>query len=151
MDEEFHVTGYSYRVTPVDDYWVIWYPELPGCSTHAKTQEEIGKRAAEVLAVWIESEVEAGHPLPEVTGDGFPAMWGADAYVVDLSEERNYLLAADIAPRLGLSRRRVNAIAQARGIGRMVGGIRLFAEDDIEALRPGPPGRPRKLAATAAD
>jgi hypothetical protein len=78
-------------------------------------------------------------------------MWGADAYVVDLSEERNYLLAADIAPRLGLSRRRVNAIAQARGIGRMVGGIRLFAEDDIEALRPGPPGRPRKLAATAAD
>ena len=52
---------------------------------------------------------------------------------------------ADMAAALSVSERRVRALAKARGIGWQPGqGVWVFRPADVEALRPGPPGRPRK-------
>ena len=54
----------------------------------------------------------------------------------------------DISKLLGISPRRVRAIAQHRGVGNKVpgsrGGIWVFEQSDVEKLRPGPNGRPKK-------
>lgn len=50
----------------------------------------------------------------------------------------------DMADALGVNQQRVRALAQQRGIGWLVGRDRLFRPEDIEALRPGSPGRPRR-------
>jgi hypothetical protein len=56
----------------------------------------------------------------------------------------------DVAERLGVSRRRLQAIAREKhdrfGIGFQIPGSTqwLFRESEVESLRPGNPGRPRK-------
>ena len=51
---------------------------------------------------------------------------------------------ADVAAELGISERRVRALAAARNVGWQPGqGVWVFRPADVEALRPGPPGRPR--------
>lgn len=52
---------------------------------------------------------------------------------------------AEVAAELGISERRVRALAAARRVGWKVGrGAWVFRPEDVERLRPGPPGRPRK-------
>lgn len=52
--------------------------------------------------------------------------------------------AAQVAEKLGLSHQRINAIARRRGIGQMIGNTRVFTVADVAAIKPGPPGRPKK-------
>ncbi|HEX3303416.1 MAG TPA: type II toxin-antitoxin system HicB family antitoxin [Thermomicrobiales bacterium] len=137
---------YQFRVAAQDDgTYAIWFPDLPGCSTSATSVDEIGPVALEVMQLWIESEVEQGRPLPDMSKRP-DVLWPHEAYLVDEEEAPSYLLARDIASQLGVTERRVSAIAQRRGIGTMVGRLRLFRPDDIEALRPGPVGRPSHRA-----
>lgn len=51
-----------------------------------------------------------------------------------------------VALILGITPTRVRALAQARGLGRKPHGspMWLFSEEDIEAMRPRRPGRPRQ-------
>jgi hypothetical protein len=46
---------------------------------------------------------------------------------------------------LGVSARRVRALAQERQVGGKWAGGWVFTDADIELLRPGPTGRPRKV------
>lgn len=50
----------------------------------------------------------------------------------------------DMADTLGVNQSRVRALAQRRGIGWLIGRDRLFRPEDIEAMRPGKPGRPKQ-------
>ena len=54
----------------------------------------------------------------------------------------------DLAAQFGVSRRRAQAIAKAQherwGKGIRVGNAYIFSEDEIESMRPGETGRPRK-------
>lgn len=63
----------------------------------------------------------------------------------------NVLTTAQVAQELGLSVRRVQTLAQDRGIGQLLTARqRVFTPSDVAKLRPGKPGRPRKADASAA-
>lgn len=64
-------------------------------------------------------------------------------YVAGKSDAIMELMTTEqMAGQLGVSVRRVRAIASARGIGWSIGRDTLFRPEDIEAMRPGKPGRP---------
>ena len=51
------------------------------------------------------------------------------------------LTGAEVARLFGVTKRRVNAIAKARGVaGRTFGQQRVFSAAEVERLRPGPRG-----------
>jgi antitoxin HicB len=138
----FNELRYPFRVVPDGEGWSIWFPDLPGCTSYAPTWDEIGAQAQEAMEIWLESEIEENHPIPTPSDDGLDDMWpqGLSVPKPDMSA---LLTAQDVASRLGVTRRRVSALAVRRGVGRVIGGARLFVEADVEALRPGSPGRPR--------
>lgn len=61
----------------------------------------------------------------------------------------DFVTAAEIAKRFKVTRARVNAIAQARGIkpASLSGGhMHLYHAADVPRFKPGPAGRPKKKA-----
>jgi len=66
-----------------------------------------------------------------------------------MTTHTDLLTTADAARMLGVSTRRVRALAAARGIGRQVSrGVWIFTANEIGLLTPGPRGNPnfrRKL------
>ena len=58
------------------------------------------------------------------------------------------LTVEDVAQRLHTSPQRIRTIARAKhaqlGIGARIGGQWFFTPEEVESLRPGPPGRPRR-------
>jgi predicted RNase H-like HicB family nuclease len=140
---------YPFRAVPDGEGWSIWFPDLPGCTSFSAAWDEIGTRAREAMEIWLESEIELGHPIPPPSNDGLNDMWPS-GLSIHQTDAATLLTAQDVAAKLGVSRRRVSALAVRRGVGRVIGGARLFATTDIEALRPGPPGRPKtRTAATS--
>jgi predicted RNase H-like HicB family nuclease len=137
------VQRYPFRVAPAEDGWTIWFPDLPGCMGWAETLEQVGKEAATVLGLWIESEVEQRHPIPEPTDDGAETTWSDGSYLVDELPEPELLTVKDVSKKLGVSVRRVHQLATDRNVGRIIGGARIFMPSDVEALTPRRAGRPR--------
>ncbi len=45
--------------------YTVTVPALPGCITQGKTKEEAIERAREAIALYIESLVADGEPVPE--------------------------------------------------------------------------------------
>ena len=62
--------------SPEDEAYVVTLPEWGGCHTHGATYEEAAKNAREVLELLIETEQEAGRPLPSPHGFMFPGPSG---------------------------------------------------------------------------
>jgi predicted RNase H-like HicB family nuclease len=143
---------YPFRVAPQVEVegWSVWFPDLPGCRGWALTLEDVGKEAATVLAAWIEAEVRLGHPLPEPSDDGAYEGWADGAEKVEPLPAPEYIGVREVAAALGVGVRRVHQLADNRGVGRLIGGVRLFLPTEIEAMRPNAVGRPRKSIATAA-
>lgn len=48
-----------------DGGYVITYPDLPGCMTQVKDVSQIADAATEIRELWIETEYEDGHDIPE--------------------------------------------------------------------------------------
>lgn len=140
---------YSFRVVPDGDGWSIWFPDLPGCTSYAATPEKIGPMALEAMELWVEGEIEDGHPIPKPSDDGLSTgqMWHHNDENNDGFGPANYLSAGQVADKLSISRRLVNARALEKGIGWMLGNQRVFQLEDVEQLRGGPVGRPKKVAA----
>jgi predicted RNase H-like HicB family nuclease len=139
---------YPFRVQPErDGSWTIWFPDLPGCSTTALSWDEIGPMAKEVAELWLESEHERGHPVSEpspVVEDYWPQ--GTKVMADDYGPAIGVPAMAKI---IGVSERRLRAIANDRGVGRKFGNYLLFLNSDIERLRPLAPGRPRTTSLAA--
>lgn len=149
--EEILKRNYSFRVDADLDAggWVIRFPDLPGCITQADTFEEVGEMAGDAFRAWITVEYERGHeiPMPSDTDElGFHD-WPHGGTVVLRSDDTPSLTSREVADRLGVSPRRVTALAKSRTVGRQVGRDWLFSENDIAALQDRRPGRPRKVTA----
>lgn len=130
-----------------DGSWYIIFPDLPGIMTSAATWDEIGPTAQEALRLWLQTELEDGHPIPLPTigrpEDEEP--WRNDSHLSpeELADVPR-LTSQEVANELGLSRRRVLALAKSRELGRKVGRDVLFSEADLDAMRDRQPGRPHK-------
>lgn len=126
----------------------ILFPDLPGCTSSAETWEEIGRKAREASALWLEGEWYDNHPIPEPTYEWEPFEHDFSAPVARLDglpeprHERIYT-AEDVAETLGLTRNRIQQLARAAGIGTKVNNSRLFTASEVEALSARPDGRRR--------
>jgi predicted RNase H-like HicB family nuclease len=134
---------YPFCVAPAGEGWTIWFPDLPGCRGWAETLEQVGEEAETVLGLWIESEVEQRHPIPEPSDKWIEATWSDESYRVDELPEPELLTVKDVSKKLGVSVRRVHQLATDRNIGRIIGGARIFLPSEIDALALRPTGRPR--------
>lgn len=122
-----------------DGGWFIMYPDLPGVMTQAETYEEIAFMAKDALRAWTEAQIEDGRPIPEPREYELPE-WDWD------KAGESLLTSGEVAEMLGVTSRRVLALAADRDIGQRFGRSVMFHPGDVERLRPGPVGRPRKTA-----
>ena len=141
---------YPFVAIPEEDGWRIRFPDLPGCASFAESFDDVGPMARASFEIWVESEIEQGHPIPEPTNVDPAPGWAHESFVVSESDDPSatpLLTAEDAAAALGVSHRRINQLAATRGIDRMVGRARDFTKADIEALTPGQRGRARRAVA----
>ncbi|GER87488.1 HicB family protein [Dictyobacter vulcani] len=47
-----------------DQAFIAEVPELPGCSTHGDTYEEVIKNAQEVIELWLVNAMATGKEIP---------------------------------------------------------------------------------------
>lgn len=119
-----------------DGGWVIVYPDLPGVMTQAETYLEVAEMAEGALRSWAEAQIEDGRPIPEPRDYDMPEWnWQSAGEQLQTTKE--------VAEKLGVTSRRVLALAADRNVGRRFGKAVMFSGEDVERLRPGPVGRPR--------
>lgn len=125
------------------DGFEIVFPDIAGVVGFSETWEGIGAEAQSILSEWIELSAEDGHPIPAPSGDWSPI----ERELGDFTLPDVYS-AQDVADVIGVSIRRVYALAKSRNLGQHIGAGLAFTLDDINAMRERKPGRPRKTAAT---
>lgn len=136
--EEVLARNYSFiaKADLEDGGWIIYYPDLPGVMTQAETYAEIGEMAEDALRVWVEAQLDAGRPIPKPSDFELPDWdWAAAGEQLKPTKQ--------VAELLGVSSRRVLALAADRGVGQRFGRSVMFTDADIDRMRPGPVGRPR--------
>lgn len=149
--EEILARNYSFRVDADLDAggWVIRFPDLPGCITQADTFEEVGAMAQDAFEGWVTVSYEHGQAiaLPSDTDEAGFKEWDWTSKPHNMSNDIPSLTSREVAKRLDVTPRRVTALARQRGVGVLKGRDWLFSEDDVVALKPRSPGRPRKQPA----
>lgn len=136
--EEVLARNYSFiaKADLEDGGWIIIYPDLPGVMTQADTYEQVGEMAEDALRAWVEIQIEDGRPIPEPSDLELPEWdWRRSGEQLKSSRE--------VAELLGVSQRRVLALAADRDVGRRFGRSVMFSEQDIEQMQPMPVGRPK--------
>ena len=145
---EARTRTYSFVAIPDDEGYDIVFPDLPGVTSWAASLDEIAGNIREALDVTFEAAEISGWLVPA------PSSYPTDG-IVRLDGEQQpqpdpagpLLSAGEVADRLGISRRQVNAKAQKLGVGRIIGSQRVFSEADIDLVRPRPTrGRPLTTA-----
>lgn len=131
---------YPFVALPEEDGsgWSIVFPDLPGAIGFAEDWDEVGEEARIVAELWIEGEREDGHPIPVPSTDWDPIQRGPNSFrFEELKTTR------EVAEELGVSHRRVNALSTNRGVGRLIGGVKMFTPHEVGRLQRRDPGRPR--------
>jgi len=134
---------YPFQVMVDEDGYHAMFPDLPGCVVFAQSLEEFGEIAPQVLATWMELTAELRGVVPAPTVREVEFHWKPGAF-------RPGYTSQEAAALLGISVRRVQALARARGVGRRHGRALLFSREDLDALRERKPGRPPSAAAAKA-
>lgn len=133
---------YTFTVVadPEESEWIITFPDLPGCRTVATTWSDVTEMAKEAFEGWITARYEDGLCIPDPSSHLSP-LWDWESVMSPAPYTTD-----DIAARLGVSRRRVQALASDRGLGRKVGRDYRFTERELELMTPRSSGRPRGTA-----
>jgi len=138
------IPAYPFVVTPSmetddEDMLILVVPDLPGCMTHAASSADILPRVQDAIDSWVLHAESEGMeiPTPGSSIQGIPD-WARDAVFPTLST-------SDVAEILGVSARRVRALAESRKVGRIVGNSLMFFPDEVEAMKVRLPGRPRAV------
>lgn len=125
---------------PDGEGWEIVFPDIAGVVGFSETWEGIGAEARSILRGWLEASAEEGNPLPAPSCEWDPITRGPDDFRVPTLASTE-----DVAKELGISVRRVRALASSRGVGQSVGNSLAFTPRDIDTLRERrPAGRPPK-------
>ena len=129
--------NYSFVVQPDGDQWFIFFPDLPGVMTQAESWDQVGVMAQDALEVWLDHQIEEHRPIPEPKFEMDP-----DWDYSTVGDE--WMTTEEVAATLGVSQRRVLQLAESRGTGKRFGRSVLFLPNEVEAMKPGPVGRPAK-------
>ena len=128
-EEWQRASRYTYRVwwSLEDGLYLAQCVEMPLAMSHGGTPEEAIHNAIDAAAVHLDTL--EGERVPD-----------ADSTI---------FVTAEVAEMLGISVRRVQALAESRHVGTKRGRDLLFSESDIAAMRERRPGRPvaRKVPA----
>jgi predicted RNase H-like HicB family nuclease len=133
--EEALEARYPFQVQVDEDGYHAMFPDLPGCVVFAQSLEEFGEIAPEVLRAWLEGTAELRGVIPAPTVKEVEFHWKPSAF-------RPGYTSHEAAALLGISVRRVQALARSRGVGRRHGRALLFSQKDLDALRERKAGRP---------
>jgi predicted RNase H-like HicB family nuclease len=126
---------YPFRVQVDEDGYHAMFPDLPGCVVFAQSLEEFGEIAPIVLRSFLEGTAELRGVVPAPTVKEVEFHWKPSAF-------RPGFTSHEAAALLGISVRRVQALARSRGVGRRHGRVLLFSQEDLDALRERKTGRP---------
>lgn len=125
---------------PEGEGWEIVFPDIAGVVGFSETWEGIGAEARSILREWLVASAEEGNPLPAPSEDWDPITRGLEEFRVPA-----LVSTEDVARELGISVRRVRALASSRHVGQIVGNSLAFTPRDIDTLRERrPAGRPSK-------
>lgn len=151
--EEALAAKYPFAALPVPDGegWEIVFPDIAGVIGFSETWEGIGEEARSILRDWLEASAEEANPLPAPSGNWDPITREPDDFRLPRLSSTE-----DVARELGVSVRRVRALAHARGVGQMIGNSLAFTSQDIEEMRqrrksgrPSKPSHPSSLASAS--
>lgn len=62
MQHHYHINVFWYAD---DDCWIADVPDLKSCSAHGDTPSEAIAEAEIAIALWLETAIECGMPIPE--------------------------------------------------------------------------------------
>lgn len=131
---------------PTGGYDII-FPDLPGCSSFARTLEEIPQQVRDATTTWIEASFDMNHPIPAPSNDWDPSpAWPMEPIVrrdgQPAPEPDPAYTAEQAADLLGVTPARIRQLASRFGTGAKVAGVWMFTPADIVAMQ-GRPGRGR--------
>lgn len=132
--------NYPFVVVPEEDGsgWSIQFPDLPGATGFVEKLEDIPSEVTTVQEFWLESLEEDGREHPEPSYDWNPI----DRQPEDFTVGKVYTT-KEVAELLDLSVRRVNALSNARGLGEMIGKVKVFTMREVENMKNRTNGRPK--------
>lgn len=130
---------------PDGDGWEIVFPDIAHVVGFSETWEGIGPEAQSILAEWIEAATEDGFAIPAPSQHWDPI----DEIRPGAFKLPRLYSSEEVATELGISNRRVPALAKSRGLGQKVGNSLVFTPEEVDAMRERRPGRPRKHPVTA--
>lgn len=131
---------YPFVVTPEEDGsgWTIQFPDLPGATGFAESIEDVGREAKSVSEFWLEDLEEDGIDVPEPSKGWNPINRQPEDFRVP-----KVYTTQEVAALLNISRRRVNALASNRGVGKLIGRAKFFTMSEVQKMKHRQPGRPK--------
>lgn len=118
--------------------WTIQFPDLPGATGFVTDLKDVPHEVETVQKFWIDCIEDDGREAPTPSFDWNPI----DRQPEDFTVEKVYTT-QEVADLLNLSTRRVNAISNSRGLGRLLGRVKMFTEKEIDNMKIRTTGRPK--------
>lgn len=132
--------NYPFVVIPEEEGagWTIQFPDLPGATGFVEDLNDVPAEVVSVQKIWLECVEEDGRRAPSPSTDWNPI----DRKPDDFTIEKVYTT-QEVADLLDLSIRRVNAISNARGLGKLLGRVKIFTAREVDNMKIRTPGRPK--------
>jgi antitoxin HicB len=138
---------YRARWTQEGHHHLVEFPDLLGCATFGSSEDECRTRAEEALALWLETCVDDGDPVPRPAfADGVPIPIPAPlAFAIQLRWRREELglSQAAVAKRLGVTQQAYGKLERSDADPRLSTldklariGLKLSLEIAVPALPP---------------
>lgn len=131
---------------PTGGYDII-FPDLPGCSSFARTLEEIPQQVRDATATWIEASFAMNHPIPAPSTEWDPSPPWPTEPIARLDGQPTpapepIYTTEQVADLLDVTTARVRQMATRFETGTKIAGVWMFTPADVVAMQ-GRPGRGR--------
>lgn len=132
--------NFPFVVIPVEDGvgWTVQFPDLPGATGFVTDLAQVGQEVATLQQLWLEGLEEDGLKVPKPSYDWDPINRQPGDFTVG-----TVYTTQEAAELLGLSVRRVNALSNSRGLGELIGKVKVFTKKEIENMKHRTTGRPK--------
>lgn len=131
--------NYPFVVIPEPDGsgWTVQFPDLPGATGFVENLEDVPSEVLEIQSFWLEDLDNDGRDHPAPSFDWDPIDRQPDDFTVG-----KVYTTKEVAQLLDLSVRRVNALSSSRGLGELIGKVKVFTQREVENMKHRTTGRP---------